>query len=78
MLAFDPSHRLSVNDALAHPYLCSVRNEVKETVATAPMSDETESKGEDPEHLHGNVRLGFVAMFLCVEFFFYVYIYVCV
>ena len=55
MLRFDPSQRLTVAQALAHPYLASVRNESKETVASTPMSDTIESVGEDQDHLHANV-----------------------
>jgi serine/threonine protein kinase len=56
MLRFDPSRRLTVDAALSHPYLSAVRNESKEVVATAPMSDSIESVGEDQDHLHSNVR----------------------
>ena len=55
MLRFDPSQRLNVDAALAHPYLASVRNESKELEASAPMSDAIESIGEDQDHLHANV-----------------------
>lgn len=55
MLRFDPSRRLTVDAALSHPYLSAVRNESKEVVATAPMSDSIESVGEDQDHLHSNV-----------------------
>ena len=55
MLRFDPAQRLTVDAALSHPYLSAVRNESKETVAAAPMSDTIESVGEDQDHLHANV-----------------------
>ena len=55
MLRFDPSRRLTIDAALSHPYLSAVRNESKEVVATAPMSDSIESVGEDQDHLHSNV-----------------------
>lgn len=55
MLRFDPSQRLTIDAALAHPYLASVRNESKELKASAPMSDAIESLGEDQDHLHANV-----------------------
>ena len=57
MLRFDPTQRLTVDAALSHPYLSAVRNESKETVAAAPMSDTIESVGEDQDHLHANVSL---------------------
>jgi serine/threonine protein kinase len=55
MLKFDPTQRITVDAALAHPYLASVRNLAKEQAAARPMSAEIETIGEDPEHIHANV-----------------------
>jgi serine/threonine protein kinase len=55
MLKFDPAQRITVDAALAHPYLASVRNLAKEQAAARPMSAEIETIGEDPEHIHANV-----------------------
>eukprot|EP00596_Hydrurales_sp_CCMP1899_P000447 CAMPEP_0119040786 /NCGR_PEP_ID=MMETSP1177-20130426/10814_1 /TAXON_ID=2985 /ORGANISM="Ochromonas sp, Strain CCMP1899" /LENGTH=557 /DNA_ID=CAMNT_0007006171 /DNA_START=93 /DNA_END=1763 /DNA_ORIENTATION=+ len=55
MLSFDPKSRISVDRALAHPYLAGGRNIGKEIQAHTPMSDEIESIGEDANHLHANI-----------------------
>ena len=68
MLRFDPSQRLTIDAALAHPYLASVRNESKELKASAPMSDAIESIGEDQDHLHANVSTPTIYDYLTVFF----------
>ena len=55
MLRFDPAERLTVEEALAHPYLASVRSEAKEVCAAVPMSVQEEVLGEDLDHLYANV-----------------------
>ena len=55
MLRFDPSERLTVEEALAHPYLASVRSQAKEVCAAVPMSVQDEVQGEDLDHLYANV-----------------------
>ena len=55
MLRFDPAERLTVEEALAHPYLASVRSEAKEVCTAVPMSVQDEVLGEDLDHLYANV-----------------------
>jgi hypothetical protein len=58
MLRFDPQQRLTIDAALAHPFLSAVRNLAREieTPPAAPLSAELETLGEEPEYLHANVR----------------------
>ncbi|CEG41295.1 cmgc mapk protein kinase [Plasmopara halstedii] len=44
MLVIDPNHRISVDDALAHPYLSSIRNVEDETTATASFDFDFENE----------------------------------
>jgi mitogen-activated protein kinase 1/3 len=57
LLAFDPASRLTVDDALRHPFLQAFHSEEKEATAVAgnPMSVEIETVGEDSNHLFDNV-----------------------
>ena len=55
LLKFDPSQRLTIDAALTHPYLASVRAEARELSATSPMHDDIEAVGEDQDHLHANI-----------------------
>ena len=62
MLRFDPSERLTVEEALAHPYLASVRSEAKEMCSAVPMSVQEEVIGEDLDHLYANVSTALTHM----------------
>jgi hypothetical protein len=57
MLQFNPAKRISVDDALRHPFLASQFSEdqLLEAQCAKPMSLEIESIGEDPDHLFDNV-----------------------
>jgi len=57
MLCFNSSNRITVDDALEHPYFSRVRqtNRVNEIECTAPMSILTESIEEDTAHLYDSV-----------------------
>ncbi|KAL3665476.1 hypothetical protein V7S43_009511 [Phytophthora oleae] len=44
MLVIDPNKRISVDDALAHPYLASIRNVEDETTATASFDFDFENE----------------------------------
>jgi mitogen-activated protein kinase 1/3 len=57
LLAFDPASRITVDDALRHPFLQAFHSEEKEAAALAsdPMSVEIETVGEDADHLFDNV-----------------------
>ena len=55
LLKFDPSQRISIDAALSHPYLSSVRAEARELEAMSPMCDDIEAVGEDQDHLHANI-----------------------
>ena len=55
LLKFDPAQRISIDAALTHPYLASVRAESRELEATSPMRDDLETVGEDQDHLHANI-----------------------
>ncbi|CAK4077881.1 unnamed protein product [Aphanomyces euteiches] len=44
MLVLDPNKRISVDDALAHPYFASIRTPADETVASAPFDFDFESE----------------------------------
>ena len=57
MLQFDPSKRITVDEALAHPFLAPVRARASEVSAPSPMSAAIESIGESREHLYENVAL---------------------
>jgi hypothetical protein len=65
MLKFDPSQRITIEEALAHPYLTSVRNLAKEQTAACPMSADIETIGEDQEHIHANVSENFLHIHRC-------------
>jgi serine/threonine protein kinase len=57
MLAFNPAKRISVDDALRHPFLAQQFSEEqwREARCTKPMSFDIESIGEDTDHLFENV-----------------------
>jgi len=55
MLSFDPAKRITVDEALAHPFLASVRAPQSELSAVAPMSAAIEAIGESREHLYESV-----------------------
>ena len=55
MLHFNPNKRITVEEALAHPFLADRRDPSKEYVARTPMSAALESVGESTEHLYENV-----------------------
>lgn len=44
MLVIDPNHRISVDEALAHPYLSSIRNAEDETTATSSFDFDFENE----------------------------------
>ena len=56
MLHFNPNKRITVAEALEHPFLASKRQPAKEAAAESPMSARIESIGESTEHLLENVR----------------------
>lgn len=56
MLTFNPLKRLTVNEALSHPFLASKRQDEFEFDAEIPMSAAVESVGETGTHLYENVR----------------------
>lgn len=67
MLVIDPNKRITVDDALAHPYLASVRNQEDETTAEAPFDFEFENEKltkpvlqrliwEEMLHFHPNAK----------------------
>ena len=55
MLQFSPRNRVTVEQALGHPFFQDVRNLNVETVAVMPMSVDIETLGESPENLKSNV-----------------------
>lgn len=57
MLAFNPAKRITVDDALRHPFLASQFSEeqLHEAQCHRPMSIDIESIGEDSDHLFENV-----------------------
>jgi serine/threonine protein kinase len=65
MLVFNPRKRITVEEALNHPFLTSKRVESFEFHAELPMSAAVESMGESGDHLYENVGSMFVE---CVYF----------
>jgi len=57
MLHFNPNKRITVAEALEHPFLATKRQPAKEAVASSPMSARIESIGESTEHLLENVEI---------------------
>ena len=57
LLAFDPAKRLSVDEALRHPFLAAFYSEDKmaQAVCPQPMSVALETIGEDADHIYDNV-----------------------
>lgn len=55
MLSFSPRKRLTVDEALNHPFLRSKRMPGLEKTAATPMKADLESIGESAEHLFANV-----------------------
>jgi mitogen-activated protein kinase 1/3 len=55
MLCFFPGDRISIDQALASPYLESVRNITFETTSGSPMSSDIETEGERGKNLLANV-----------------------
>jgi len=55
MLCFDPADRISIDNALASPYLENVRNPACETLSAQPMQSELETEGEKGKNLLSNV-----------------------
>jgi mitogen-activated protein kinase 1/3 len=55
MLNFFPGDRISVDEALEHPYLSAVRNVAVETVSAHPMHSDIETEGEKGKNLLPNV-----------------------
>jgi len=55
MLAFNPAERLSVDEAINHPYLASCRQIALERESNIPMSAAIENIGESANHLFENV-----------------------
>ena len=55
MLQFSPRNRVTVEQALGHPFFQDVRNLDVETTAIMPMSLDIETLGESPENLKSNV-----------------------
>jgi serine/threonine protein kinase len=48
MLVFDPSRRITVDDALRHPYLAALHDASDEPVADAPFNFEVPPVGVGP------------------------------
>lgn len=55
MLHFNPNKRITVEEALAHPFLAEKRDFSREVSAPSPMSAAIESVGESTGHLYENV-----------------------
>jgi serine/threonine protein kinase len=57
MLLFDPSKRITVDEALAHPFLAPFNADLSNQLSSQvqPLSVEIESVCEDPEHLFDSV-----------------------
>jgi hypothetical protein len=58
MLAFDPKKRVSVDNALRHPYLSAFHSEERYQAACSngPMKADIESICEDQDHILSSVR----------------------
>lgn len=56
MLYFNPNNRITVDEALCHPFLASKRQPAREINAASPMSAAIELIGESTSHLYENVK----------------------
>jgi mitogen-activated protein kinase 6 len=55
MLQFDPRVRITVNEALGHPFFADIRNASLESTARSPMSFDLENSFESAENLRASV-----------------------
>jgi serine/threonine protein kinase len=56
MLLFNPHSRVTVDEALNHPFFGDIRNPAVEFIAEKPMSPDLEFIGESSENLKQNVN----------------------